>query len=113
MSIDRPVDLTEARQLRYMYYSESLPSVIWIVIYAGCVTTLGFGYFFGTRIFESQAIMGATFAALNGLTTLAIGELANPYQGEPVVSSEPFRFVLSSIDAGSRQPPALPPASRR
>ncbi len=105
-SIDQVADLSDARQLRFVYYSEELPSVIWIVIYVGCLITLGFGYFFGTRVFRSQAIMIATFASLIGLTILAISELASPYQGAVVVSDEPFRYALSRMTSA---PPALAP----
>ena len=107
-SVDQVAELSDTRQLRYLYYSEDLPSVIWIVIYVGCLITLGFGYFFGTRLFRSQAIMIATFAALIGLTILAISELANPYQGAVVVSDQPFRYALSAMTPASpvdRSPP--------
>ncbi len=105
-SIDQVAVLSDARQLRHLYYSEDLPSVIWIVIYVGCLITLGFGYFFGTRVFRSQAIMIATFAALIGLTILAISELANPYQGAVVVSDQPFKYALGAMT------PSPPPAAQ-
>jgi Protein of unknown function (DUF4239) len=108
-SIDQLGQLSDARQLRYLYSSENLPAVIWIVIYVGCLITLGFGYFFVTQSFRSQAIMIATFAALMGLTILAISELANPYQGTMVVSEAPFRYALSAMVP---QAPAPPPATR-
>jgi hypothetical protein len=96
-SIDQMVALSDARRLRYVYYKEDLPSVIWIVIYVGCAITLSFSYFFGTQHFRAQVIMCGTFAALIGLTILAISELATPYQGAIVVSNEPFRFVLAAM----------------
>jgi Protein of unknown function (DUF4239) len=65
-SVDQMTQLSDLRRLRYVYYSEDLPSVIWIVIYAGCAITLGFSYFFVTRRFRQQAIMYGTFAALIG-----------------------------------------------
>jgi len=98
-SVDQMVDLSDARRLRYVYSKEDLPSVIWIVIYAGCAITLGFSYFFRSQHFRSQMIMCGTFAALIGLTILSISELATPYQGAIVVSNEPFRFVLSAMAA--------------
>ncbi len=107
-SIDQIADLSDARQLRFVYYSEDLPSVIWIVIYVGCFITLGFGYFFGTRLFRSQAIMIATFASLIGLTILAISELSSPYQGAVVISDEPFRYALSRMTPSPPVQPDLP-----
>jgi Protein of unknown function (DUF4239) len=100
--------LTDARELRYMYYKEDLPSVIWIVIYVGCVITIAFSYFFGTRRRGSQAIMCGTFAALIGLTILAVSELSNPYQGTVNVSAAPFKFVISTIDQQGASLPLRP-----
>lgn len=93
-SIDQMAQLNNARRLRYVYYSEDLPSVIWIVIYAGCLITIGFTYFFGIRRIRDQALMCGTFAALIGLTILAISELATPYSGAIHVSSQAFDAVL-------------------
>jgi hypothetical protein len=96
-SIDQITQLSDLRRLRYVYYAEDLPSVIWIVIYVGCVITLGFSYFFVTRRFSQQALMCGTFAALIGLTILAISELATPYQGAVVVSNQAFKVLASSM----------------
>jgi hypothetical protein len=99
-SVDQMTQLSDFRRLRYVYYSEDLPSVIWIVIYVGCAITLGFSYFFVAR-FRQQAIMCGTFAALIGLTILAISELATPYQGAVVLSNQAFKIVAASM-----KPPA-------
>jgi hypothetical protein len=107
-SVDQMTQLSDYRRLRYVYYSENLPSVIWIVIYVGCAITIGFSYFFVAR-FRQQAIMCGTFAALIGLTILAISELATPYQGAVVVSDQAFRIVASAINA----PGGLPALSAR
>ena len=96
-SIDQMAQLNDARRLRYVYYSEDLPSVIWIVIYAGCLITIGFTYFFGIRRIRDQALMCGTFAALIGLTILAISELATPYSGAIHVSSQAFQSVLAGM----------------
>jgi hypothetical protein len=105
-SVDQMTQLSDFRRLRYVYYSADLPSVIWIVIYVGCVITLGFSYFFVTRRFRHQAIMCGTFAALIGLTILAISELATPYQGAVVVSNEAFRMVAASMKPHALDAPA-------
>ena len=104
-SVDQMTQLMDSRRLRYVYYSEDLPSVIWIVIYVGCVITLGFSYFFVTNRFREQALMCGTFAALIGLTILAISELATPYQGAVVVSDQAFRYVATSMKPPTDSPP--------
>jgi Protein of unknown function (DUF4239) len=114
-SYDQLSKLTEETSLRYLYSKENLPSVVWLVIYAGLFITIGFSYFFGLETFFSQALMCAVFSALLGLTILAILELAHPYQGAVVVSSQPFQYALSRMDdmdkvafGGLRQDPRSP-----
>src|SRR6266436_897623 len=97
-SYDQLQLVSEDRALRYMYGNEEFPSVVWLVIYAGLFITIGFSYFFGLETFFSQALMCAVFSALLGLTILAILELAHPYQGSVVVSSQPLQYALSRMD---------------
>jgi uncharacterized protein DUF4239 len=97
-SFDQLAKLTQVTSLRYLYSKENLPSVVWLVIYAGLFITIGFSYFFGLETFGSQALMCAIFSTLLGLTILAILELAHPYQGSVVVSAQPLRYALSRMD---------------
>jgi hypothetical protein len=90
--------LSEDRSLRFMYGREDFPSVVWLVIYAGLLITIGFSYFFGLETFSSQALMCGIFSSLLGLTILAIIELAHPYQGAVVVSKAPFRFAIAQMN---------------
>jgi hypothetical protein len=97
-SYDQLQSITQDRTLRYMYGNEDFPSVVWLVIYAGLLITVGFSYFFGLETFPSQALMSGIFSSLLGLTILAILELAHPYQGSVVVSDAPFRFAITRMD---------------
>jgi hypothetical protein len=97
-SFDQLSKLSEAGSLRYLYARENLPSVVWLVIYAGLIITIGFSYFFGLETFWPQALMCAIFSTLLGLTILAILELAHPYQGNVVVSVQPLQYALSRMD---------------
>jgi hypothetical protein len=106
-SLDAMDQLSDARRLRYVYYHEDLPSVVWIIIYIGAAITIGFSYFFSPRNPRYQIVMCATFAALIGLTIMAISELSSPYQGAVNVSSAPFRFVINMIDRDSGGPSAV------
>src|SRR5271155_5097035 len=97
-SFDQLSKLTEETSLRYLYSKEDLPSVVWLVIYAGLLITIGFSYFFGLETFASQALMCAIFSTLLGLTILAILELAHPYQGSVTISDQPFTYALMRMD---------------
>ncbi len=97
-SYDQLSALSTTTSLRYLYCKEDLPSVVWVVIYAGLLITIGFSYFFGLETFTAQALMCAVFSTLLGLTILAILELAHPFQGAVTVSPEPFTYALMRMD---------------
>jgi hypothetical protein len=101
MLLDKAFDeitaVSQARSMRFLFYKEDLPSVVWFVIYLGCLITIGFSYFFGSHIFRAQVLMCGFFSVLLGVTILAILELAHPYQGVVTISDEPFRYALSRM----------------
>ncbi|MGA6970913.1 MAG: hypothetical protein WBY93_04730, partial [Candidatus Binatus sp.] len=97
-SIDQLDIINQARSIRFLFYEDDLPSVVWIVIYLGCVITIGFSYFFGSNAFRAQELMCGFFSILLGMTILAIIELAHPYQGTVTISDEPFRYALLRMD---------------
>ena len=63
-SFDQLSQLSAAVSMRYLYCRDDLPSVVWVVIYAGLLITIGFSYFLGLETFRSQALMCATFSSL-------------------------------------------------
>jgi hypothetical protein len=102
MLVDKAIDqlnvLDLARSIRFLFYTDDLPSVVWIVIYLGCAITIGFSYFFGSNVFRAQEIMCGFFSVLLGMTILAIVELAHPYQGMVTISDAPFRYALMRMN---------------
>jgi hypothetical protein len=102
LMVDKSIDqldlINQARSIRFLFYEGDLPSVVWIVIYLGCVITIGFSYFFGSNVFRAQELMCGFFSVLLGMTILAIIELAHPYQGTVTISDEPFRYALLRMD---------------
>jgi hypothetical protein len=101
MLVDKSIDqlnvVNQARSTRYLFYENDLPSVVWLIIYLGCLITIGFSYFFGSNVFRAQAVMCAFFSIMLGITILAILELAHPYQGTVIVSDVPFRRALEQM----------------
>ncbi len=93
-SIDQLNEISQSRSERFLFYDDDLPSVVWTVIYLGCLITIGFSYFFGGDIFRAQVAMCLFFSILLGMTILAILELAHPYQGAVTISNQPFRYAL-------------------
>src|SRR6202167_119127 len=103
MLMDKSIDqlnlISQARSQRFNFYEQDLPSVVWTVIYLGCLMTIGFSYFFGSNVFRAQVLMCGFFSILLGMTILAILELAHPYQGVVTISNEPFRYAISRMEA--------------
>jgi hypothetical protein len=103
MLVDKSIDqlnlISQARSERFNYYEQDLPSVVWTVIYLGCLMTIGFSYFFGSNVFRAQVLMCGFFSILLGMTILAILELAHPYQGVVTISNEPYRYALSRMES--------------
>jgi uncharacterized membrane protein (DUF485 family) len=100
-SIDELNIISLARSQRFLFYEDDLPSVVWMVIYLGCILTIGFSYFFGSKVFRAQVTMCGFFSILLGMTILAILELAHPYQGVVTISNQPFRYALSRMEAAN------------
>jgi Protein of unknown function (DUF4239) len=105
MLVDKAIDqlnqISLARSQRFLFYDDDLPSVVWTVIYLGCLITIGFSYFFGSNVFRAQVVMCAFFSILLGMTILAILELAHPYQGIVTISDQPFRYAIARMQEQS------------
>ena len=97
-SIDQLNMISQTRSRRFNYYQQDLPSVVWTVIYLGCLMTIGFSYFFGSNVFRAQVLMCGFFSTLLGMTILAILELAHPYQGVVTITNEPYRYAISRME---------------
>ena len=72
----------------------SVPTVLWVVLIAGAVITLGYPAFFGTMNVVAQTLMTATLAALIALILVPAILLDFPFTGEVALSSSPFDEAL-------------------
>ena len=91
----------------------SVPMILWLVLLAGAVITLGYPAFFGTMNVMAQTLMTATLAALVALILVPAILLDFPFTGEVALSSAPFDEALQQMpphmneavpQAPSRQP---------
>ena len=81
----------------------SVPSVLWLVLIAGAVITLGYPSFFGSSNITAQVLMTAALAALVALTAFVAVVLDYPFTGDVRISRAPFEQSLAQM------PPPLPP----
>ncbi len=85
-SVRQLYDLADSRRLRVDASSDELPGVLWTVLIAGGVITIGFTYFFGISHFGAHVLMVAALAAMIALTLFVILSLDLPFSGDLRVS---------------------------
>jgi hypothetical protein len=82
----------------------SVPMILWLVLIAGAVITLGYPAFFGTMNVAAQTLMTATLAALIALILVPAILLDFPFTGEVVLSSAPFDEALQQMPPHLKEP---------
>jgi hypothetical protein len=77
----------------------TVPGILWFVLIAGGLITLGYPAFFGTSNLWAQILMTAALAALVGLTLLVGMLLDYPFTGEVRISPAPLEHALAQMGA--------------
>ena len=90
--------LGDERRDRLLRVRSHLPTVIWSVLLAGGVVTIGFTFFFGTQNPRAQGLMTAALAFTIGVVPLSILALEQPFAG--ITRVHPERFVRSRSSWG-------------
>lgn len=81
-SVKRLYELADLRRSRVNASSSELPGVLWIVLIAGGVITIGFTYFFGVSHFGSHILMVTALAAMISIMLFLILSLDLPFSGD-------------------------------
>jgi hypothetical protein len=85
--------------------SGAVPSVLWVVLYAGAVATIGYTLFFGTENVRVQALMTGILSLLIFSALLVIVAVDHPYAGPVRLPPEALLAVLE--DFGAKPQPWL------
>jgi hypothetical protein len=94
----------------------TLPLVLWAVLLATGVLTVGFTFLFGVRSARAQAAMTTLLAATIGLELLLIVALDNPFAGDAALHPAALQTARERIAEDLRSPPMAPapaPAGQR
>lgn len=75
----------------------TVPTVLWLVLLAGALITLGYPSFFGSSNITAQVLMTASLAALVALTAFVAVVLDYPFTGDAQISREPFEQSLAQM----------------
>jgi hypothetical protein len=96
--------LTDNRNERLDSAEGSVPGVLWFVLIAGGLITLGYPAFFGSTNLLAQVLMTASLAVLVTIAFLLGIVFDHPFTGDVQVSAEPFEHALREMSAASPSP---------
>ena len=90
-------DLIEYRRLRIDAVSGGLSTVMWAVIWAGAIISIGVAYFYNIPDFKLHAILVALMAAFLAIVLFMIVINDKPFYGYNSISSNPYQLILENM----------------
>jgi Protein of unknown function (DUF4239) len=89
-SLDQLDQLGDYRRLRMLSNRPAVPALMWVVLLATGIITIGFSFFFGTQNSNAQILMTAALSATIAFVLFLIWALNHPFLG--LVRVEPAAF---------------------
>ena len=89
--------LRENRALRTTEVREGIPSVVWVVMVAGAVITVGFTYLFAMRSFKLHAVATGALTVVVVLLLFTVGVLDHAFDGDVRVGPGAFELALKEM----------------
>lgn len=94
----RQVDrISDARRERLVSADGITPGVIWAVLSAGAVVTIGFTFFFGTENLRAQALMTGALSVMIFAGLWTIVAIDHPFAGAVKVGPDALTAVLADF----------------
>ena len=87
----------DSRRQRLHDNETGIPRILWGVLIASGVITIGFVYLFGMENFRIQLLMTALLAAIIGLMFTLIVELDYPFRGDTSISPHSWLLVEDQL----------------
>jgi ABC-type multidrug transport system fused ATPase/permease subunit len=94
-SLRKLIDLRENRRLRIVDSRSEIPPILWFVLVAGAVITVGFTFFLGSDKFIVHAVMASALAAFIALILLTVISLEFPFTGDVRIGSSAFQEEIN------------------
>lgn len=85
------------RALRSSEVREGIPSVVWFVMVAGAVITVGFTYLFAMRSFKLHAVATGALTIIVVLLLFTVGILNHAFNGDVRIGPEAFELALRQM----------------
>ena len=89
--------VTQARRKRLLLASGVVPGVVWTVLFAGAVVTIGFTFFFGTENLRAQSLMAGLLALITFMGLHVILVINYPFTGSVSVTPEALELVVKEF----------------
>jgi hypothetical protein len=90
-------DLASERRARLNQVNDEVPPMLWVVLIAGAVLTIGFTFLFGLSNTWAHILMVVTMTALMMVSLLVIKEMSYPYSGSTKVDPKAFEVFLTRL----------------
>lgn len=97
-SLDRLTDLADSRRHRLYLSEDSIPGIVWLMLWVGAVITLGGTYFFGLRNVVAQSHLVGLLATLISFCLFTIVALDHPFSGRVRIGPNAFESALQSLE---------------
>ena len=97
--------MTEQRRIRQLESRERLPTILWVVLIAGGVATVGASCTFEARSLRLHTFQVVTLSSLIALVLVAIADINRPFQGAVRVPPDGFEFARVTFDQLASAPP--------
>jgi hypothetical protein len=92
--------VTESRRERLDLADGILPSVVWLVLFAGAAVTIGFTFFFGLDNLSVQMLMTGLLALLISLSLFVAVSIDHPFAGPSEIQPAAMERILHDFTNG-------------
>ena len=90
--------LQDARALRVLAATSTVPPIVWMVMLAGGALTVASASFLAAPSARLHLAMSATLAASGALVVVMVIALSQPFRGDHRVSAAPYAVVLGELE---------------
>jgi Protein of unknown function (DUF4239) len=97
-AMERVHDFADARGMRLEEAQEGIPTILWIVLVIGGISTVGFTYLFGMENTWAHRLMVATLAMVLALVLFTVGAMEYPFSGGARIGPGAFELILERIE---------------
>jgi uncharacterized protein DUF4239 len=97
-AMERVHDFADARRMRLEEAEEGIPTILWIVLVIGGISTVGFTYLFGMENTWAHRLMVATLAMVIVLVLFTVGAMEYPFSGGARIGPGAFELILERFE---------------